>query len=322
DELDELVRHAERSKDWVPLADALERRASIVTDDAGKLATLQKLGSVYSEHLNDMQSSVRSWRRVLELSPGHSRALRVLREAYLASADYDGLEQLYAAQKDWEGLADVLSNAADRAKEPAARIELSYRAAQVLEERLGQPDRAFRSYERILLVDPNDVRAAKALIPLYEKDEKWSRLPALYELLLSQATEPEEKIGLLTRLVEVTGRRLGDRRAAAAYARRAYEIEPTSVSTLELFEAASRAGGGRVGGVRGDALGAARARVGESARFPEPGGAGAQEGQEAQAAGRAGGCSREGRRESRPARARAQARARLRRRARARRRRG
>src|SRR5690606_24524406 len=94
-----------------------------------------------------------------------------------------------------------------------------------------------------LLVDPNDVRAAKALIPLYEKDEKWSRLPALYELLLSQATEPEEKIGLLTRLVEVTGRRLGDRRAAAAYARRAYEIEPTSVSTLELFEEASRAAG-------------------------------------------------------------------------------
>ncbi len=243
DVLDALEKHAERSKDWVTLADALERRASIVTDDAGKLATLQKLGSVYSEHLNDMQSSVRSWRRVLELSPGHSRALRVLREAYLASADYDGLEQLYAAQKDWEGLADVLSNAADRAKEPAARIELSYRAAQVLEERLGQPDRAFRSYERILLVDPNDVRAAKALIPLYEKDEKWSRLPALYELLLSQATEPEEKIGLLTRLVEVTGRRLGDRRAAAAYARRAYEIEPTSVSTLELFEEASRAAG-------------------------------------------------------------------------------
>ena len=40
---------AERSKDWATLADALERRAAIASDDQAKLATLQKLGSVYSE---------------------------------------------------------------------------------------------------------------------------------------------------------------------------------------------------------------------------------------------------------------------------------
>ncbi len=129
--LDSLEKHAERSKDWATLADALERRAAIASDDQAKLATLQKLGSVYSEHLSNAESSVRTWRRVLELSPGHSRALRVLREAYLAGGNYDGLEQLYASQNDWDGLADVLSNAADRAKEAPARIELSYRAARV-----------------------------------------------------------------------------------------------------------------------------------------------------------------------------------------------
>src|SRR5690606_8014360 len=96
---------------------------------------------------------------------------------------------------------------------------------------------------RILQVDPNDVRAAKSLIPLYEKDEKWSRLPALYELLLGHATETGEKISLLTRLVEGTGKRLGERRAAAPYARRAYELDPTTPATLELFEEASRAAG-------------------------------------------------------------------------------
>lgn len=241
--LDSLEKHAERSKDWATLADALERRAAIASDDQSRLATLQKLGSVYSEHLGNSESSVRTWRRVLELSPGHSRALRVLREAYLASENYDGLEQLYASQNDWEGLAEVLSNAADRAKEAPARIELSYRAARVLEQNLNQPDRAFRSYERILLADPSDVKAARALIPLYEKDEKWSRLPALYELLLEKSDDAEEKLALFTRLVEVTGRRLGDRRSAAGYARRAYELAPDEPSALVLFEDASRAAG-------------------------------------------------------------------------------
>ena len=241
--LDALEKHAERSKDWATLADALERRAAIASDDQAKLTTLQKLGSVYSEHLSDGDASVRTWQRVLALAPGHSRALRVLREAYLASSNYDGLEQLYAPQNDWEGLAEVLSNAADRAKDAPARIELSYRAARVLEQHLNQPDRAFRSYERILLADPSDVRAARALIPLYEKDEKWSRLPALYELMLEKSDSAEEKLALYTRLVDVSGKRLGDRRAAAAYARRGYELVPDDPAALSLFEDASRAAG-------------------------------------------------------------------------------
>ncbi|HEY8946640.1 MAG TPA: tetratricopeptide repeat protein, partial [Polyangiaceae bacterium] len=198
---------------------------------------------VYSEHLNDNVGATAAWRRVLELSPGHNRAMRVLREAYLANGDYDGLEALYAKQGDWEGLAEVLSNAADRVKENDARIELSYRTARVLEENLKQPERAFRSYERILSTDPTDTRAARALLPLYEQDEKWSRLPALYELLLERSADPREKLEIYAKLVDVAGRRLGDRRAAAGHARRAYELEPSSPLALELLEETSRAAG-------------------------------------------------------------------------------
>ena len=91
----------------------------------------------------------------------------MLRETYLQSSDYDGLERLYESQNDWEGLAEVLSTAADRAKDNAPRIDLSYRAAAVYEGKLNQPERAFRSYDRVLTADPTDTRAAKALIPLY-----------------------------------------------------------------------------------------------------------------------------------------------------------
>ena len=78
-----------------------------------------------------------TWRRVLELSPGHAKALRVLRDSYLASNDFDGLEELYASQNDWEGLVEVLSTAADRATEPEAKVDLSFRAARILTDKLG-----------------------------------------------------------------------------------------------------------------------------------------------------------------------------------------
>jgi len=241
--LDALEKYAERAKDWPTLAEVLERRVATFSDDAARLAALQKLGTVYAEHIADHQQAARAWQRVLELSPGHSRALRVLRETYLQSADYDGLERLYASQNDWDGLAEVLSTAADRAKEVAQRIELSYRAAAVYEQKLKQPERAFRSYDRILTADPTDTRAAGALIPLYEQDEKWVRLPALYELLLERAESEAEKLSLLGKLVEVSGKRLNDRKTAAQYARRAYELAPDNLAGLDLLEESSRAAG-------------------------------------------------------------------------------
>ena len=241
--LDALEKYAERAKDWPTLAEVLERRVATLDDAAARLSALQKLGTVYAEHIADHQKAARAWQRVLELSPGHSRALRVLRETYLSSADYDGLERLYASQNDWDGLAEVLSTAADRAKEAPQRIELSYRAAAVYEQKLNQPERAFRSYDRILTADPTDTRAASALIPLYEQDEKWSRLPALYELLFERADNEAEKLALLGKLVEVSGKRLNDRKAAAQYARKAYELSPESPAALDLLEDSSRAAG-------------------------------------------------------------------------------
>ncbi|MCE7890335.1 MAG: hypothetical protein DYH12_11650 [Sorangiineae bacterium PRO1] len=239
--LDALEKHAERSKDWQTLASVLEKRVDATSDEAARLAVLQKLGGVYADHLGDHARAASAWRRVLELSPGHARALRVLRDAYLSGGDYDGLQSLYESQGDWEGLAEVLSTAADRAKDDKSKIDLSYRAAAVLEQHLQQPDRAFRSYERILSVDPTDARAARALIPLYEHDQKWARLPALYELLAEATDSTEDRLEWLKKLVDTASHKLSDKKAAAGYARRAYELSPGNAEALALLEETARA---------------------------------------------------------------------------------
>jgi len=236
-----LEKQAERSKDWATLAEALERRAEQTDGAQAKMAVLQKLGGVYSEHLHDAQAATRTFLRVLELSPGHARALRVLRDGYLEAGDYDGLEKLYASQHDWEGLAEVLSSAADRVEDAKLKVDLSYRAARVYDQRLSQPERAFRCYERILAADPSDLRAATALIPIYEKEEKWARLPALYELCLAAEPEADAKRALLDKLIQLTGTRLVDRARALGYARFAFELAPERAETLAQLDDASRA---------------------------------------------------------------------------------
>src|SRR5271165_6231205 len=91
------------------------RTCSNATSDATRLTVLQKLGSIYSDRLRDHAKAMSAWRRVLAIQPGHAKALRVLRDGLLAVGDYDGLSEMYAQTKDWEGLVDVLSGAADKA---------------------------------------------------------------------------------------------------------------------------------------------------------------------------------------------------------------
>jgi tetratricopeptide (TPR) repeat protein len=241
--LDALEKQAERDKDFATVAEVLERRAAVAADDATRLNVLQKLGSIYSDRVHDHAKATSAWQRVLAIQPGHAKALRVLRDSHLAVGDYDGLTDLYARNADWEGLVEVLSGAADKASDPAVKIDLSFRCAAIYTDKLGAPERAFRSYERVLSVKPDDARGAAALVPLYEKDEKWGRLPALYEILLGHAMEVGERLGLLEKLVQVTGHQLQDRASAFAWARKAFEMAPSRPGAPEAFEKAARAAG-------------------------------------------------------------------------------
>ena len=223
--LDALDKQAERQKDFETAAFVLEARIE-QGDVEKKVALLQKLGALQAEKLLDTKAANRSWRRVLELSPGHTRALRVLRQSFVEARDWDGLEELYASQNDWEGLADFLSTTADRTEPELEKVGLSFRAARLYEERLGAPERAARSYERILSVEPKNLEAATALLPLYEQEGKWSRLPGLHAVVLGATESLDEKIAILHKMASITGGQLANKATALQYARQAYEIRP------------------------------------------------------------------------------------------------
>ena len=78
----------------------------------------------------------------------------------------------------------------------------------------------------MLGIDEQNVEAAKALLPIYTEDEKWSRLPGLYEVLLGATEEIDGKIEILHKVAEITGGPLANKTAALGYARQAYELRP------------------------------------------------------------------------------------------------
>jgi tetratricopeptide (TPR) repeat protein len=243
--LDAVEKLTEREKDWAGLASVLEQRVAEATDDESRVNVLMKLGAVYSDRLEDVGKSIATWRRVLEVKRGHPKATRVLRDAYTAAGDWDALEAMYLETGDFEGLVEVFGGAADRVEDPATRIALSFRAAAIYEEQLGAPARAFRSYERVLTVEPKNPRAAAALVEIYRNDEKWPRLAQMYEVLLdaTPTAEVDRSLDLLLKLRDLASAKLYDRPAAFRWALLAYRLRPEDSSLeLSLERAAQEAG--------------------------------------------------------------------------------
>ncbi|MGE3633236.1 MAG: hypothetical protein AB7P00_25280, partial [Sandaracinaceae bacterium] len=235
--LDNLQKLAEREKDYATLAEVIERRVDEAAgDEKTQQKLLQKLGTIYGEHMEEPLKAAGAWKRILDLDPKNGRALRTLRETFLATEDFDGLIALYSEAGDWEGLVDVLGNVADKAKDPAVKVRLSFRAAEVYEQELAAPERAFRSYERVLANEPDNERAARALIPLYEQSEKYNRLPALYEVLLGHAEDDETRRELLVRMRELALTQLSDDDAAYRYAAREFQLAPTDSDARDTVE--------------------------------------------------------------------------------------
>ncbi len=240
--LDAMEKQAEREKDYETLAEALELRVEASKDDAQKLAALTKQGTLFAERLGAHDRAARAFRRVLDLQPGNAKALRVLRDSFLAAGDLDALEELYGSQGDWEGLADVLSSAADKAPDDAKKISLSLRAAGVFEGRIGQPERAARSYERILAIEPTHETSVRALVPLYENEERHGRLVALYGTLVELVPSLDEKLDVLASLVRSAGK-AGDKGSMQAAAKRAVELAPGDPRALDLLAEAAKGTG-------------------------------------------------------------------------------
>ena len=86
------------------------------------------------------------------LQPTHARAVRALREIYAQSGDFSALEALYVEQGAFGDLCDQLTALADRTADMTARTRMLERVATLSLEKLNQPERALKAYER----DPGD----------------------------------------------------------------------------------------------------------------------------------------------------------------------
>ena len=222
----------DRERRWPALIEILERQrlnANTQGDATAELALLERRGTLLNERLGATQAAIEVFKRIQELQPKNARAARALREIYAQAGDYTALESLYAEHGAFGDLCDQLTSLADRTADMAARTRLLERVALIAQEKLNQPERALKAYERILATDPRNRSAALALLPLYRNAQKWPRLLATYEVLLGPASAGDgmaDKLELYAEARKICEQRLGSKALAFQWCARAFEAAP------------------------------------------------------------------------------------------------
>jgi tetratricopeptide (TPR) repeat protein len=231
----------EKEKRWPALAEIYHRQRESLAGPGGDdpraaVAVLERLGTLYAERLEAPALAAAAFDEVLRLQPGHTKAMRVLRELYAHAGDLDALERLYGTLGAWDDLIEVFYTIAERQPDPAKRLAVLERAAALAAAKLSASDRIARAYERIMGVDPHHPGAARALVPLYRKGEKWARLLSTYEVVLGHTPERAPRLELLAEIRKLCEEKIGSKAMAFQWCAAAYELAPDDEALLKELE--------------------------------------------------------------------------------------
>ncbi|HEY7726461.1 MAG TPA: tetratricopeptide repeat protein [Anaeromyxobacteraceae bacterium] len=233
--LAELAHAAEAREDWTALAEVLKARVQAHFQepwgDAHEIAAAEmRLAEVYDQRLGKIDLAADCWRVVAEIDPRCRPALAAL-------------GRYHAAAEEWEKVLETFLAERDAADDPREKAQRSFKAGELLEERLGRLEEAAERHAEALRLDPRNLASARALERLLEKLGKHGDLCQHLERELADAADPGQQVAGLLRIAHLREDRLGDLEGAAAAYRRALEIDPGHMLALRSLAVVLERGG-------------------------------------------------------------------------------
>jgi len=207
------LRHALRqAKRWAELSEALVQQADAQPPLEGA-GTLLQAADLYESRVGDMDLAAECYRRVLA-------ADRRNRAAQTA------LSRIYRTRELWEPLVKVLEGKLDSVEGEEA-LETRREIADLLAEKLEDPEGAIAQHKKVREVQPQDLRALRALEQLYDKTGKTESYLEVLERLSEVVESEAERVSLRMRMAAELEEVKGGRARAIPHLERALSFDPT-----------------------------------------------------------------------------------------------
>jgi tetratricopeptide (TPR) repeat protein len=214
-----LVRLYEKHEAWGSLVEVMEAQARATHDVSEKVAIFAECGKMIEDRLDDKEKAIRYYYACIEQDPTYLPAIQAL-------------GKLYARSGRFKELADVFDVQVRSTKDEAQLVPLLFKLAELLVEKLDQPDLAIDRLKQLLDIDAAYVPALKMLSSLYYRQQRWADLIAMYDAELEGQDDQDQGIYLLEKIGSLYENELADpERAIEAY-NRMLELVPSYLPAL------------------------------------------------------------------------------------------
>ena len=204
------------------LIELYERGIDRARDADLVIAYLFKIGSLWEDALAEPNQAAHAYKRILALDGRNLGALHALQRASERAGRHPQL-------------AEALELEAELEADPARRVALLQRAADVFANLIGDRDAAVIRYRRVLSLDEDHAPALSALGRVYHQLGRHQDLRDILERELAITPSGPQVVALLHRLGELCASEIGDDEAAIGYYRRAVATDPRHGPSLRAL---------------------------------------------------------------------------------------
>lgn len=225
---------------WTELADNLNKQLELADDVDAKSELLRRLATVQHEKLNETTLAIETWRQALELDGTDEVVIRSL-ETLLDIEEHalivaNILEPVYKNLGRWESLVRVHEIVLRSSFDLSEQIRLIHVIANIHDEFMEEPRKAFDDYVRAFMIDPRHADTRHQLERLAEQLKAWEDLFSIYAKVVNAGEDTEIALDLQTRIADILASEVGDiERAAVAY-NKLLEISPEHIPAVDALE--------------------------------------------------------------------------------------
>ncbi|HZL17852.1 MAG TPA: hypothetical protein VFG23_08910, partial [Polyangia bacterium] len=191
-----LIGFSERAGATAELCDKLRAASEASTDRHLRRDLLVIVAELEEKRLGRAPEAEKVYAQILLAEPLHEGAFRAL-------------ARLYRDGQHWPELRALLDTRQLASLEPRERLDLLAQIAELDESALGDSEHALGAYEKMLELDPADLRAHRGLDRHYVTQERWGDLETLLGTRVGLAS-PSEVPELEFRRADLRAGHLGD----------------------------------------------------------------------------------------------------------------
>ena len=221
--LESLSSIATDMGDFATLTDLLLRRIGIAANSAEAVELALERARLFDEELKEPTAAVAALEKIItEMDPANVPA-------------HVALRRVAEAMDDWPRVVSVAERQLALTPDPKERVARALEIGSLCRDRLADPVKSVRAFERVLEMAPEDRNALTALAALHIESQDGERLIVVDEKMLALASDPAERRRLLFEMAEAAELMLKKPQRAFEWYRRAYHEEPdtTTLGRLE-----------------------------------------------------------------------------------------